>query len=143
MKERLSAGFAALMLAGLAGAQETNLYWGDTHLHTNLSPDSYLLGNRSASPDTAYRFAKGYPVVHPYNRAKIQIGTPLDFVGMNMYAPTYVRADDNEKGFRVVPHPESYPRMRMPWRAPTPVPRPASRLASSSIVRGAKNMRLP
>lgn len=60
--------------------------WGDTHLHTNLSPDAYLLGNRSASPDTAYRYAKGYPVVHPYNRAKIQIGTPLDFLVVSEHA---------------------------------------------------------
>ena len=86
MKERLFALIATLLCTSVAGAQETNLYWGDTHLHTNLSPDSYLLGNRSASPDTAYRYAKGYPVVHPYNRAKIQIGTPLDFLVVSEHA---------------------------------------------------------
>ncbi len=59
---------------------ETNLYWGDTHLHTSYSPDAYLMQNRSADPDTAYRYAKGYPVVHPYHKAKIQIHTPLDFL---------------------------------------------------------------
>ena len=67
-------------------AQDTQLYWGDTHLHTSLSPDAYLLGNRSATPDTAYRYAKGYPVVHPYHRAKIQIGTPLDFLVVTDHA---------------------------------------------------------
>jgi hypothetical protein len=36
--------------------------------------------NRSATPDTAYRYAKGYPVVHPYHKARVQIGTPLDFL---------------------------------------------------------------
>ncbi len=56
------------------------LYWGDTHLHTSYSPDAYLMQNRSADPDTAYRYAKGYPVVHPYHKARIQIGTPLDFL---------------------------------------------------------------
>jgi hypothetical protein len=61
-------------------AQETNVYWGDTHLHTSYSPDAYLMQNRSADPDTAYRYAKGYPVVHPYHKARIQIGTPLDFL---------------------------------------------------------------
>jgi len=64
-------------------AQETpkrNIYFGDTHLHTNYSPDAYLIENRSADPDTAYRFAKGEAVIHPYTRAKIQIGTPLDFL---------------------------------------------------------------
>ncbi len=57
-----------------------NLYWGDTHLHTSYSPDAYLMQNRSADPDTAYRYAKGYPVVHPYHKARIQIETPLDFL---------------------------------------------------------------
>lgn len=59
---------------------ETKLYWGDTHLHTSYSPDAYLMQNRSADPDTAYRYAKGYPVIHPYHKAKIQIHTPLDFL---------------------------------------------------------------
>lgn len=54
--------------------------WGDTHLHTSYSPDAYMFGNTSADPDTAYRWAKGLPVVHPYTQAKIQIGTPLDFL---------------------------------------------------------------
>jgi hypothetical protein len=61
-------------------APETEVFFGDTHLHTSFSPDAYLMGNRSASPDTAYRYAKGLPVVHPYHRAKIQIGRPLDFL---------------------------------------------------------------
>lgn len=43
------------------------------------------------------------------------IGSPLDFVGLNMYAPTYIRADGGPSGFAVVPHPGSYPRMEMPW----------------------------
>ena len=86
MKERILAGLALIFCVGFASAQETNLYWGDTHLHTNLSPDAYLLGNRSASPDTAYRYAKGLPVVHPYNRTKIQIGTPLDFLVVSEHA---------------------------------------------------------
>jgi hypothetical protein len=63
----------------LAGSQKKS-YWGDTHLHTSYSPDAFLLKNRSADPDTAYRYAKGEPVVHPYHRAKIQINTPLDFL---------------------------------------------------------------
>ena len=57
-----------------------NLYWGDTHLHTSYSPDAFLMGNQTADPDTAYRYAKGLPVVHPYHKARIQIHTPLDFL---------------------------------------------------------------
>ena len=60
--------------------EPTRLYWGDTHLHTSHSPDAYFLGNRSADPHTAYRWAKGLPVVHPYTQAKVQIDTPLDFL---------------------------------------------------------------
>lgn len=57
-----------------------NVYFGDTHLHTSYSPDAFLMGNQSADPDTAYRYAKGFPVVHPYHKARVQIGTPLDFL---------------------------------------------------------------
>jgi hypothetical protein len=60
--------------------RNTEVFFGDTHLHTSYSPDAYLMGNRSADPDTAYRYAKGQPVVHPFHRAKIQIKTPLDFL---------------------------------------------------------------
>ncbi|KPK14660.1 MAG: hypothetical protein AMJ62_12330 [Myxococcales bacterium SG8_38] len=61
-------------------SEPTQVYWGDTHLHTSYSPDAYFFGNTTADPDTAYRYAKGLPVYHPYHKAKIQIGTPLDFL---------------------------------------------------------------
>ncbi len=64
----------------LAQAEPTNLYWGDTHLHTSYSFDAFMNGNKSADPDTAYRWAKGQPVVHPYNRARVQLDRPLDFL---------------------------------------------------------------
>lgn len=43
------------------------------------------------------------------------IGSPLDFVGMNIYTPAYVRAADNKLGFEMVPNPASYPHMASPW----------------------------
>ena len=64
----------------LANPQTTNVYFGDTHLHTNYSFDAFLNNNHSADPDTAYRWAKGQPVIHPYNRSRVQINTPLDFL---------------------------------------------------------------
>ena len=64
----------------------TNVYFGDTHLHTSYSPDAFLMGNQSADPDTAYRYARGYPVVHPYHKARIQINTPLDFLVVSDHA---------------------------------------------------------
>jgi len=73
-----------LLFSSMAHAADkkpnTDVFFGDTHLHTSYSPDAYLMGNRSADPDTAYRYAKGLPVVHPFHRAKIQRGTPLDFL---------------------------------------------------------------
>lgn len=66
--------------------QPTNLYFGDTHLHTSYSFDAFLNNNHSADPDTAYRWAKGMPVIHPYNRARVQINTPLDFLVVSDHA---------------------------------------------------------
>jgi hypothetical protein len=75
-----AAALAAALLAPAARAQETQLLWGDTHLHTSFSPDADIFGNRTANPDDAYRFAKGLPMVHPYHRARIQLERPLDFL---------------------------------------------------------------
>ncbi|MBW2667706.1 MAG: DUF3604 domain-containing protein [Deltaproteobacteria bacterium] len=69
----------ALSIATPAAA-EKQLLWGDTHVHTSNSFDAYLNLNMTADPDTAYRFAKGLPVVHPGNRARVQLETPLDFL---------------------------------------------------------------
>ena len=63
-----------------------NLYWGDTHLHTNLSPDAYLQRNTTATPDDAFMFAKGAPVIEALSRAKIHIDTPLDFLVVTDHA---------------------------------------------------------
>jgi beta-glucosidase len=43
------------------------------------------------------------------------IRSPMDFTGLNIYQPTYVRADGSEKGYEVVAPPSSYPRMYSPW----------------------------
>ena len=69
-----------------AVAEDTKLYWGDTHLHTSYSFDAFTLGNRTADPDTAYRFAKGMPVVHPGHRALVRIDRPLDFLVVTDHA---------------------------------------------------------
>jgi beta-glucosidase len=43
------------------------------------------------------------------------IASPMDFLGINIYQPTFVRADDSEIGYAVVPPPDSYPHMLSPW----------------------------
>ena len=43
------------------------------------------------------------------------IASPLDFVGLNVYTPEYVRADDSKHGYVVEPRPTSYPHMASPW----------------------------
>ncbi len=43
------------------------------------------------------------------------ISSPLDFVGLNVYTPMYVRADASKAGFAIVPYPESAPHMASPW----------------------------
>ncbi len=63
-----------------------NLYWGDTHVHTAMSPDAYFFNNTTTSPDIAYRYAKGFPVVNASNGVRIQIGTPLDFLVVSDHA---------------------------------------------------------
>ena len=70
----------------LAAQGDRQLLFGDTHLHTSYSLDAYLNGNQSADPDTAYRWARGLPVIHPYHRARVRIGTPLDFLVVSDHA---------------------------------------------------------
>ena len=52
-----------------------NVYWGDTHLHTNLSGDAvFRLG-----PDEAYRFARGETVTTTSGQ-QAKMTRPLDFL---------------------------------------------------------------
>ena len=43
------------------------------------------------------------------------IGSPLDFVGLNIYSGVPVRADSGPSGFAEVALPESFPKMQLPW----------------------------
>jgi beta-glucosidase len=43
------------------------------------------------------------------------IGSPLDFVGLNVYTPDYVRADGSAAGYVVEKRQTSFPHMASPW----------------------------
>lgn len=92
MRARPFRGLLLAMLVALPTAAaadeagERRLLWGDTHLHTSYSFDAFLNGNMSADPDVAYRYAKGLPVIHPYHRARVRIGKPLDFLVVSDHA---------------------------------------------------------
>ncbi len=65
-------------------------------------PDSYLAREGASAPK-----------VEPGDM-KI-IGSPLDFVGLNVYTPEYVAAIDSAMGYSVLPRPTSFPHMPSPW----------------------------
>jgi len=84
-------GFAWLVvmtgcITGTALAQDTQLLWGDLHLHTSYSSDAYSTANRSVTPDMAYRYARGIPIVQAQTGIKIQIARPLDFLAVTDHA---------------------------------------------------------
>ena len=55
------------------------VFWGDTHLHTRISADSYLRGNKLLTSEDAYRFAMGDNVV-THNGRNVRLRRPLDFL---------------------------------------------------------------
>lgn len=57
----------------------SKVYFGDTHLHTNLSVDANSFGNKSLTIDDAYRFARG-ETVKAHNGMKVLLTRPLDFL---------------------------------------------------------------
>ncbi len=53
--------------------------WGDTHVHSNLSPDAFTFGNRGVTPEQAFRFARGETVT-AQNGLQARLSRPLDFL---------------------------------------------------------------
>ncbi|MDB2585843.1 DUF3604 domain-containing protein [Luminiphilus sp.] len=86
VNKKIISGLVALLVALPALASEKQVYWGDTHLHTNRSFDAFTNRNFSVGPDEAYRFARGIPVEHPGHKARVQLETPLDFLVVSDHA---------------------------------------------------------
>jgi hypothetical protein len=56
----------------------TQVYWGDTHLHTGLSMDAGAFGAR-LNPDDAHRFARGEEITSSTG-SRVRLSRPLDFL---------------------------------------------------------------
>jgi hypothetical protein len=56
----------------------TNVYWGDTHLHTGMSMDAGAFGAR-LMPEDAHRFARGEEVTSSTGQ-RVKLSRPLDFL---------------------------------------------------------------
>jgi hypothetical protein len=56
----------------------TNVYWGDTHLHTGMSMDAGAFGAR-LTPEDAYQFARGEELTSSTG-LQVKLSRPLDFL---------------------------------------------------------------
>ena len=61
-----------------------NAYFGDLHVHSKYSYDAFVFGT-TASPDDAYRYAKGEPLMHPAG-FEMKLSQPLDFYAVADHA---------------------------------------------------------
>lgn len=66
-----------------------NIYFGDLHIHSYLSADSYLMGNRLDLED-AYRIAKGESA-EIASGERVELTRPLDFAAITDHAEGFGR----------------------------------------------------
>ena len=85
-------------------APELQAYFGDLHVHTRNSFDAYIMNVR-ATPDDAYRFAKGEPIRHPLGY-EMRVERPLDFLAVTdhgEYLGVLPAMDDAESDLSALP----------------------------------------
>ncbi|MCP4905812.1 MAG: DUF3604 domain-containing protein [bacterium] len=63
----------------------TEVFWGDTHVHSSFSMDANTMGNTRLSPADAYRFARGESV-RAHNGMTVRLDVPLDFLVVSDHA---------------------------------------------------------
>jgi hypothetical protein len=76
--------------------QATNVYWGDSHLHTALSLDAGLFGN-TLGPDDAYRFARGEQITSSTGYP-VKLARPLDWMVLTDHTDLMGIAADIQSG---------------------------------------------
>ncbi|WP_096086190.1 DUF3604 domain-containing protein [Agaribacterium haliotis] len=74
----------------------TNVYWGDSHLHTGLSLDAGLFGN-TLGPDDAYALARGKQVVSSRG-LPVKLSRPLDWLIVTDHTDLMGIATDIQSG---------------------------------------------
>lgn len=72
------------------------VFWGDTHLHTALSPDAGLFGN-TLGLDEAYRFARGEEV-RASSGQPVKLSRPLDWLVVTEHSDMMGIATDLIRG---------------------------------------------
>jgi len=63
----------------------TEVFWGDTHVHSSFSVDANTMGNTRLSPADAYRFARGEAVIANSGQTA-RLEAPLDFLVVSDHA---------------------------------------------------------
>jgi len=62
-----------------------NVYFGEQHMHSEMSPDAYAVGVRQKMDD-AYRYGRGDEITLSTTGDKIKRATPYDFVALTDHA---------------------------------------------------------
>lgn len=65
----------------------TNVYWGDTHLHTAASADAFGFGNK-LNDEEAYKFARGQEITSA-GGLRVKLSRPLDFLVVADHAEAF------------------------------------------------------
>jgi hypothetical protein len=106
----LTGAVVATLFATGAVAQnrDRNAYFGDLHVHTRLSFDAYIFNVR-ATPDDAYRYAKGESIHHASGYDVRLTDAPLDFLAVT----------DHSEYLGVIPamHDPRHPLSQVPYAA--------------------------
>jgi len=74
----------------------SQVYWGETHVHTGLSLDAGLFGN-TTGPDTAYRLARGEQVTSSTGQP-LKLSRALDFLVVTDHSDMMGIATDIQRG---------------------------------------------